>query len=213
MLELIREAADAAVLGFESWECQPGGDSLFAVLPEDVDDARVIADFVRKLDDGLSEYNARLKDSHRLRLRVTLVHGISVEGALGRPGSAPVAVSRLSDAPVVKQALAASQRANMVVAIDHRLYEDVVRQRLNGLRPEDWARVSIKVKSFRSTAYLSIPGHHPVPQTEPADPGDTGTVAESVQHARVTGNKNVVVQGNGNTVAGRDVVTHRPSGR
>jgi hypothetical protein len=170
MLRLLKEAAREAALDRTAWYRQEGGDSEFAVLPEDVDDARVVSDFVRELDFALTDYNVDLRPEARLRLRVALVHGISVEGAYGRAGQAPVTVARLVNAPVVREILARTLEANLVVVIDDRLYEDVVRQQRRGLRPGAWTRVHVQDKEFDAHAYVSTPRcHPPVPGPQPAD--------------------------------------------
>jgi hypothetical protein len=157
MLRLLNEAAAEAALDCPDWSRQEGGDCEFAVLPEDVDDARVVSDFIYELDIALGDYNIDLRPEARLRLRVAFVHGISIEGANGRAGQAPVSAARLVNATVVKQALAEAQEANLVVVVDDRLYADVVCQRLRGLRPETWTRIQIKDKEFDAPAYVRVP--------------------------------------------------------
>jgi hypothetical protein len=203
MRSLLEEAAGSAGLDHASWDLQEAGDGLFVVMPEDVDDARVLGDFLTHLNVLLGEDNAPLRPECRLRLRVALVHGISIEGPNGRPGQAPVTAARFVDAPVVKDALAGTGEANMVVVIDDRLFEDVVRQRLRGLRPEAWAQVRIKVKTFDGPAYISIPGHRPaaeptwIPPTSPAA-ADGPRAGDPVRNIRVIGDRNIAVGGDYN---------------
>jgi hypothetical protein len=201
MLSLLEEAADLAGLDHASWDKQEAGDGLLAVMQEDVDDAKVLSDFLTHLNALLGEDNAPLRREFRLRLRVALVHGISIDGPNGKPGQAPISAGRLIDAPVVKAALADSEEANMVVVIDDRLFEDVVRQRLRGLRPEAWVRVRVKVKTFDAPAYISVPGHHPA--AEPTwDPRATSSGEADTDRAVRTAPNVIAVDHS--TAVGRD---------
>src|SRR5216683_284417 len=74
MLSMLDEAADAAGLNNASWYRQAGGDSLFAVLPEDAGVSWVIADCILEVDVARGEYNVHLRAEARLRLRIAMVH-------------------------------------------------------------------------------------------------------------------------------------------
>jgi class 3 adenylate cyclase len=189
MLSLLEAAAAAAGLDPGSWYRQATGDGLFAVLPEGTDTARAVIDFIRELDTALSGYGGSQGAEPRLQLRVALTVGASQRTQHGWAGQGVVAVARLADAPVVKEVLAGSPRANMAVVIDHSLYEDLAAQHLPGFRPDAWARVRIRAKELDADAFLSVPGISPavsLPASR-SEPGHQGRDPAWARTADVSG--------------------------
>lgn len=143
MVSLLEEAADWAGLDHSSWDLREAGGGL-SVAMGDVDGALVLGDFVPQLDVLLEEYNACLELGARLRVRLALVRGDDAEGP-------ERAAARLAGTEAVRATLADAERANMVVVIDGRLFDDVVRERMRGLRPEAW------VEACEGAGYIGVP--------------------------------------------------------
>lgn len=176
MTGVLDEAAANARLDRSRWERQPQGDAELAILPPDTDEAVVVADFSRELATSLRRANRALNPGARLRLRLAVHCGVLHRGPLGYPGAAPVETCRLLDAPGLKDALAASDEADLALIVSARLFHDIVEPGYRGLRPELFRRVDVTVKEYRGTGYLTLPGAAMPPgeRDEPAPAGMPG---------------------------------------
>lgn len=166
---VLRSAFREAGLRPDDPEVQEQGDGGLALLPTggDVDEPRLIVSLLTALRTGLAGLNVDLVEQARVRLRVALHEGVVHRAAHGYVGPAVIEVCRLRDADAVREALAGSD-APMVVAVADSLYRDVLSQGYHGLPGEAFTPVSVRVKSYRGTAWIHIPGGAAAPGPSPA---------------------------------------------
>ncbi|MER7003598.1 hypothetical protein ABT297_11220 [Dactylosporangium sp. NPDC000555] len=157
----LAEACDRLGLRRGDWLTQAGGDGELAVLPAGTSEPRVVARLATTLDALLRERNRDLAAELRLRLRVAVHVGlVHVDGANGFPGSAAVTVCRIVDAAPLKRALAAFPAAGAALIVSEQVYDDVVAQRYEDLRPEGYTRIRVELpdKDFAAVAWITVPG-------------------------------------------------------
>jgi hypothetical protein len=148
------EAAARAGLDRKNWYRQPGGDGELAVLPQEINSLSLVADYPRRLAAVLSEINKSARPGSRLRLRMAIHHGSVSPGPLGPVGMAPITVSRLVDAQVLRQELSRQAGADLVLIVSATVYDEVVRSRFGELDPETFCRTVIKAKDTKLIGYL-----------------------------------------------------------
>ena|ERR1035438_3213644 len=175
--EVLGTAALRAGLDRDLWQEEAGGDGELAVFPADTDIARVLSDFTRELNTCLSEINRPRRRDARLRLRLAFHYGLLIDAPFGPAGSAPIIVSRLLDAGLLRQALAAAAEANLVLIVSQTLYDSIVMSGFGGLAPSAYHQVRVvapekgfdqlalrRGRAFRCDPRLRqrVPGRKPV---------------------------------------------------
>jgi hypothetical protein len=152
--DAMRRAAADAGLDLKRWYRQPRGDGELAVLPEGADGLSLVADYPRSLASAVAAVNQARKPGQRLRTRMAIHHGAVAPGRFGPVGTAPIEISRLVDAEVVRQHL--RQRGNLDIAliVSGTVYNEVIQSRLSGLQPEVFRRVIIRAKGMTYVGYL-----------------------------------------------------------
>jgi hypothetical protein len=147
-------AAASAGLDRKRWYRQPRGDGELAVLPESADGLSLVADYPRKLSAAIAVVNEAGKGAPRLRVRMAIHHGAVAPGRFGPVGAAPIVVSRLVDAEIVRQQL--RQRGNLDIAliVSTTVYDEVIQSRLRDLHPEAFRRTIIRAKGATYVGYL-----------------------------------------------------------
>jgi class 3 adenylate cyclase len=152
--QAMRQAAADAGLNLERWYRQPRGDGELAVLPEGTDGLALVADYPRKLASAVAEVNQSGKDGPRLRARIAIHHGAVAPGRFGPVGAAPVEVSRLVDAEIVRQQLRQRDDLDIALIVSATVYHEVVQSRLHDLHPEVFRRAVVRSKGITYTGYL-----------------------------------------------------------
>jgi hypothetical protein len=158
------EAAARASLDRRRWYRQPCGDGELAVLPAGTDGLSVVADYPRMLALILSEISRSSDLEPRLRVRMAIHHGAVSLGPLGPVGPAPIAVSRLVDAQVLRQELRQRNDLDVALIVSATVYDEIVQSRFHGLDPEAFSRTTLKVKGTTFTGYLyknGLTAQHP----------------------------------------------------
>jgi hypothetical protein len=162
-------AAQAVGMDRGQWECQPRGDGELAELPLDTDGLSLVANFPRQLAVALSEINATRTAEPRLRLRIAIHHGAVSPGLFGPVGPAPILITRLLDANVLRRQLRSQPDRDLALIVSAAVYDEVVRTRFQGLRPEAFSRVVVQAKRVAYVGYLhqgDLAGTgHPLPAT------------------------------------------------
>jgi len=148
------QAAANAGLGRERWYRQPRGDGELAVLPEDVTGLSVVADYPRELASAVATVNRAGKGGPPLRVRMAIHHGAVTPGVFGPVGAAPVVISRLVDAGIVRRQLRQRSDLDIVLIVSDIVYDEVIRSGLSGLNPEAFRRTAIKAKGSTYVGYL-----------------------------------------------------------
>jgi hypothetical protein len=167
-------AARWANLDRPSWYRQPRGDGELAVLPPDANGLTLVADFPRCLVCALNEVNRSAVPGTRLRVRLAIHHGAIVPGGpFGPVGAAPVVVSRLVDAPVLRHVLRQNGGVDIALMVSATVYDEVISSEFHNLNPEMFCRTIFNVKGSKFVGYIAQRCL------------DTGTPAESGQKAAV----------------------------
>ena len=160
IVAVLEQACRNAHLDRTYWERQPTGDGELALLAPGIDEARVVADFVRELATALYQYNRHLNDGARLRLRLAIHQGITHLGATGFGGSAVVHVCRLLEGDPLKEALREHPDTDLALIVSDQLYEDIVKPAYRDLRPDSFWKVTVDhpAKGFSAPAWIYVPG-------------------------------------------------------
>lgn len=185
LLEVLDEAAaNVTDMRRAKWHRQPQGDEEVAVLPADLDQTRVIPDFIHELKIALAQCNRELNDSARLRLRLALHWGMVIISPNGFAGDAVNTVCRLCDADELREALRAHRSADLAVAVSEPVYAEVIAHGFRELGPSRFRRVLIDRpgKQFVAEAWIHVPGAEretsPAGRPGSADPDDPGPPVE-----------------------------------
>ncbi|MET7327458.1 hypothetical protein [Nonomuraea sp. NPDC005650] len=157
LAQVMDRGAREAGLRRETWTRQEAGDGEVIVLPEGEPELRVIDDLVRRVRKALHDHNRERRDDARLRIRISIGHGVVKRGAMGFVGQVVVTTCRLLDAKAARTALKVNPRADLVLILTDRLYEDVVRQLHTSYRPESFTRLEVPTKERTEIAWMWIP--------------------------------------------------------
>lgn len=153
-------AAENVGLDRNLWYEQVSGDGELAVLPEDTDVALVVGDFTREVESVLAEFNRR--GERPLRLRLALHHGTLTPGPFGPAGDAPIVVSRLLDAKVLRRLLAGRPERDVALIVSSSLFRDVVATGFTSLDPDAFEAVRISAKGQVYQGYINAQIAEPV---------------------------------------------------
>jgi hypothetical protein len=143
-----------------AWQDQ--GDARMMMFPADADAGRVLAVMPRYLNDELLARNQDMAPHARTRIRVAFTMGVSVPGATGLAGEAPIAVARLVNWVPFRHAMTAAAHAQVGVIIDDHLHGQYVRQPFRAdMSSRDYvpARVSHAGKGFDAAAWVRLFGY------------------------------------------------------
>ncbi|MDX2851218.1 hypothetical protein ACH5AL_36585 [Actinacidiphila glaucinigra] len=177
-------AADDAGLSTRSWEIQPAGDGLLAVLPPDVPEDKVLDPLLRSFAQRLREHNRERNEASALRMRAAVHIGPATVAANGYSGDGPVRVGRLLDSGPLRRALAATS-GPLAVAISEPLYRDViVSSGCTQWTADDFRQVVVHVKETREPAWLCTPlaaDIHSLDLSGPPAPEEPQTVARNAE--------------------------------
>lgn len=166
----MRQAAADAGLDLKRWYRQPRGDGELAILPGGADGLSLVADYPGNLASAVAAVNRTGKAGPRLRARMAIHHGAVAPGRFGPVGVAPVVVSRLVDAEIVRQQLRERSDLDIALIVSAAVYNEVIQSRLNGLRPESFRRTVIRAKGITYVGYLRrdvlVPRARTVPELQ-----------------------------------------------
>ncbi len=140
---------------------QDQGDARFLTFPGNTDVAKVLAVLPRYLNDQLLARNLDMAEHARMRIRLSFTIGVTMPGATGLAGAAPIAVVRLSNFPLFRSVMSTAQ-AQCGVMIDDHLYRQYVVQRIRpdiGTGEYVPVRVSDAAKGFDENAWLRLLGY------------------------------------------------------
>jgi hypothetical protein len=136
-------------------DLQQSGDGEFAILPAGLDESVVIPRLVEGLRAELARTNSDLSDRARLRLRVALHRGHVAPGPNGWAGTATIAVHRLLDSDVLREALAGRPGADFALIVPDLLYRDVI---VDHCAPAEFTPVdaTVPAKGFAERAWIHL---------------------------------------------------------
>lgn len=98
-------------------------------------------------------------------------HGAVSPGRFGPVGPAPILITRLLDANVVRRQLRSQPGRDLALVVSAAVYDEVIRTRFHGLRPEAFGRVVVQAKRLAYVGYLYRDDFAPGPQVRAAAAG------------------------------------------
>lgn len=141
---------------------QDQGDARLLTFPAGTDVAKVLAVMPRTINHELVARNRDMAEHARMRVRLAFSMGASMRGSAGLVGGAPIAVARIANSDVFRDAMRAAPRAQCGLVIDDYLYGQWVRQEFRAdFDPADFApiHVSYPNKGFEETAWIKLFGY------------------------------------------------------
>jgi hypothetical protein len=159
LVRVLRHARAHAGVAESAVVTEGRGDSEFAILPEGLDETRVVPLLIEGMAAALRDVNRGLDDHQRLRIRMAMDRGLLTPSVNGWVGSATIAVHRLLDSPPLRSALASADGADHVVMVSRTLFQDVVRHGYRGLTPGAFTEIDVTIpgKGFSERAWLFVP--------------------------------------------------------
>jgi hypothetical protein len=156
--ELLAAARRHAGLSEAAVVLQEAGDGQFAVLPPGIDESVVIPKLVDGLREAIGETNADLNERARLRLRVAFHRGHVTPGVNGWVGIAAIAVHRLLDSHVLRQALTDAPESDIALIVPDVLFQEIVAPGYGTLAPDQFVPVeaNLPAKNFTEHAWIHV---------------------------------------------------------
>jgi tetratricopeptide (TPR) repeat protein len=164
---VMRSAFAAARLEWEDCYREMSGDAVFALVPGQADKAVFVETALSSLVTQLRIHNDTHPETQRIRLRVALHAGEVTYDAHGVTSTSLIRTFRLSEAPALRAALAASPGVLAVIASDQ-FFDDVIRH-IPAAAPTTWRAVHVAVKEADVIGWVSLPDHPYLPTSAPAE--------------------------------------------
>lgn len=178
--QVLADAFDAVGVTIDPDERQDQGDAFLILVAPDVSKLLLVDGLVREIENALRQFNRYLVPEGRMRLRLAMHSGeVHLDGT-GFPGAATVAVMRLLDSELLKQALKAAPK-DLALIVSDSLYQAVVVHGYASIDPAEYQQVEVVVKEFRQPAWVRVPGR---PATEIArekgnEPASHGSASDT----------------------------------
>ncbi|RSN67896.1 hypothetical protein DMH08_12500 [Actinomadura sp. WAC 06369] len=163
MYERLDAAFAASGIDFSRLYQEDRGDGALIVVPPTIPTERVVDPMLAHLAASLRRHNRCAADATRLRLRAALHVGPVQRGDRGVSGIAIITARRLVDAPAVKRR-AAETGADLAFVASDFVYDSVIRSGPGLVDPGRYARVRVRVKEARLSAWLTLEGGASWPQ-------------------------------------------------
>jgi hypothetical protein len=169
LTDLEERAAGHAGLDRRQAVIQLAGDSNITRWGAGTDVLKLVVDYPRELSAELARVNEAVAARNRIWLHLAIVAGLSESTPHGLVGDAPIAAGRLADAGQWRNVPSPTHtspthpsplhRCPVVVILDARLYQDMVKQRRRGFDPDEYVRVvSWEGKGSERAAWITAPG-------------------------------------------------------
>ncbi|MEU5993899.1 transporter substrate-binding domain-containing protein [Spirillospora sp. NPDC047418] len=154
MYEALRSAFNACEIALDDHDHEDRGDGALIVLSADVPKDRLLSRLPLELVVTLARHNVS-EPRARVRLRIAVHAGEVLKDAHGFVGTAVDKAFRLSEAPPLKDALAASP-ALVAIITSSDIYQDVI-WHTPAARPESYLPIRVSVKETDTTAWICLP--------------------------------------------------------
>jgi CRP-like cAMP-binding protein len=205
------------------------GDGLLVVVPPQVPAARIIEGINRELPGRLRLHNRTYSGSARIHLRVAVTVGPVTGDPLGLSGETIIRAARLVEAPVLKEAMAATG-AGLGIVVSDFVYGTAIRHVADFIDATEYKKVEVRNKEFRGSAWMrltdgnhrsalpaSLDIPHPADALVPAGGPDRDEEAEPARAASASGNgthghSGQETGGDGPGGSGKDHGPERPAG-
>lgn len=195
----VQEALQRSGIGLEQCRQQDTGDGVRLIMPGEAWKAQLVHPFGDALAALLRAHNLTADPSTQIKVRAAMhagdIHFDPGGEVVGQPLEV---VSRLLDAPPVREELAAndSKSAPLSVILSQHFYDETVPHGYPGIVREGFHQVAVSVKKYTAPAWIWTP-----PESEPNPRGDNSSVQANGQPALHVGGdlSGAVVIGNGSS--------------
>lgn len=157
MRRAVERAGGEAGIPWAELELQDTGDGILILAPAAIAQNVFVGIFLSTLATELRKHNETHPRGEQIQLRLALHAGEVVRDENGTVGPSINRTQRLLDARPLKKALENSS-APLGVITSEWFFHEVVRQR-SEYRPEEYRKVSFRVKETRSVGFIRLPGH------------------------------------------------------
>lgn len=140
------------------WEAcisEDRGDGLLIVVPPGVTTTRITECVHRDLPARLRLHNRTYSEAARIRLRIAVNVGPVTGDPLGMTGDAIIRTARLVEAPVLKEAMAATG-ASLGIIVSTFVYETAIEQANELIDANEYKQVEVSNKEFQSPAWIRL---------------------------------------------------------
>jgi hypothetical protein len=160
--------------GIPFWGCyqEDRGDGVLVAVPPQVDTAVLLTSLVERLRAEVRRHNTVSAATSQMRLRLAVHTGVVRSDGKGLVGTAVNHAFRLLDADELRQALRESG-ADLALIASQRVYDDVIRQGLGLVDPDEYRPVVAAVKETTAPAWIRVPGMRPPVERAPIRALDT----------------------------------------
>lgn len=155
MVELLHRLLDEIEVDLERAEHEWTGDGALIYLPHQVDLSRAIGALIEVTDMLLRADNQVFDD--RIRLRMAIAAGLMGPAPTGYSGPLAVVLSRMLDAPPLRQVVADLPEADLAVLLSDYLYSHVLELGYNSLPLSTFQQVEVDLSGFKGAAWLWTP--------------------------------------------------------
>jgi hypothetical protein len=162
LVDILRRGVAEAGVEPETIAAQDQGDAQLLAFPRDADAAKVLAVLPRFVNEELGVRNRDMAEHAQMRVRLAFAMGLSARGAAGLVGDAPIAVARLANSDVFRQAMRVAPRARCGLLIDDYLHAQLVKQGFRAdIDPDDYVSVRVQHpdKGFDARAWIKLFGY------------------------------------------------------
>lgn len=157
MRKAVAQAGGEAGIPWAELEFQDTGDGILILAPWAIAQNFFVGIFLSALAAELDRHNETHSRWEQIQLRLALHAGEVVRDENGTVGPSINRTQRLLDARPLKKALENSS-APLGVIMSEWFFHEVVRQS-SEYRPEEYRKVSFRVKETRSIGFIRLPGH------------------------------------------------------
>jgi CRP-like cAMP-binding protein len=131
------------------------GDGLLVVVPPQVPTARIIECINRELPGRLRLHNRTYSESARFHLRIAAHVGPVMGDLLGVSGGTIIRTARLVEAPVLKEAMAATG-AGLGIMVSEFVHEIAIGHAAHFIDAAEYKKVEVSNKEFRGSAWMRL---------------------------------------------------------
>jgi hypothetical protein len=157
LYRILWEAFEASNVPWALCRHEDRGDGTLTVVPPTVSTVSLVEPLIAQLAAKLKRHNRQAGDPVRIQLRVALNVGPVLPDAAGLGGYALIQTARILDAPVLKDALAATGADLGFIASAH-VYDTVIRHTVGLVDPTAYRRVRVSVKESTITSWMYLAG-------------------------------------------------------
>jgi class 3 adenylate cyclase len=156
---LVEEALAASMIPADEVHAGECGDGGFLLIGAGVAKSDIGESFIRNLNTGLHRHAFLTGRPTDIRLRVALHAGDVARDARGWVGNELNTAFRLVDAPALRAAMTAADKAHMAVVVSWTWYDAVVWHQRGGIDRSTYRRVPLDLRDKRTTAWIHVPGY------------------------------------------------------